>query len=56
MLDVSSPKRTSVRLGEGVNLPLKIAATPRRKEGSPKRRGLTRHGQLRLGKPWNMEC
>ena len=56
LLDVSSPKQTLVRLGEGVNLPLKIAATPRRREGPPKRKCLPRYGQLRLGEPGNMEC
>ena len=54
--NVSSPKRTSVRLGEGVNLPLTIAATPRCREGPPKYGGLPRRGQLRLGEPRNMEC
>ena len=56
MLDVSSPRRTSVRLGEGVNLPLKISTTPRHREGPPRSRGPLRHGQLHLGEPGNMEC
>ena len=39
MIDVSSPRRTSIRLGEG----------------PPRRRGLPRRGQLSLGEPGNME-
>ena len=39
-----------------MNLPLKIAATPRRREGPPRHRGPPRRGQLRLGEPGNMEC
>ena len=44
MLDVSLPRLTSVRLGEGVNLPLKIAAMPRCREGPPWCRGSPRCG------------
>ena len=63
MLDVSSPRQTSIRLGKGVNIPLKIAArprcgegSPRRREGPPRNRGPPMRGQLRLGKTENMEC
>ena len=56
MLDVSSLRRTSVNLGESVNLPLKIAATPKHREGLPRRKGPLRCRQLRVGEPENMEC
>ena len=56
MLDVSSPRRTSVRLGEGVTLPLNIAATPRCREGLLKRRGLLKRGHARLGEPEDNAC
>ena len=42
------PRRTLIRLSEGVNIPLKIDATLRR-------RGPPSCGQLRLGEPRNME-
>ena len=32
-----------------MNLPLKIAATPRRREGPPRHRGPPRRGHARLG-------
>ena len=56
LLDVSSPRHTSVHLGKGVNLPLKIASIHRNREGPPRHRGPPRRGQLRLGEPGNMEC
>ena len=36
--------------------PWKIGATPKRREGSPRRRCSPMHGQLRLREPGNMEC
>ena len=46
LLNVSSPRRTSVRLGEGLNLPLKIVATPRCREGLLRCRGPPRVDML----------
>ena len=39
-----------------MNLPLKITSMPRRRECSPKCRGLPRRKQLRLSERENMEC
>ena len=47
-LDVSSPRLTSVRLGEGGNLPMEIFPSRRR-------RGPPRRGHARLGEPGDTE-
>ena len=39
-----------------MNLPLKIAAMSRRREGLPRHRGSPKCGQLCLDEPGNMEC
>ena len=49
LYSVSSPRRTSARLGGGEIFTWKIVATPRRREGPPRR------GQLCLGEPGDSE-
>ena len=35
--------------------PSKVGSSPRRREGSPRRRGSPRHGHACLGEPWDNE-
>ena len=51
------PRRTELCLGKETLkiFTRKIGATPRHREGPPRRRGLSRRGQLHLGKPRDSE-